>query len=207
MEGLRHKEKPSETDILRRMVQAWATVAPSLPLSQLSRDTLASVCLWSAAQEVHRVPQHQLPWSVLSSSARKEGVASRGSGEGLGAVSGHEPPPPWEEDRNTVGVRAVRWQNGALVGRHPPGRVQSQRLWLLGELLGALLGEPRPLASIWTQPGGLERWESHAPSTHPRDSGKAQTLCTRLQGNREGRKSSTTFTSAAPGRTVSPQRV
>ena len=124
MEELCHKEKSSKTDLLQRMAQASAPVAPSLPLSQLSRDTVASVCLWSAAQDVHSVHQHKLPWDVPSSSARKEGVASRDSEEGLGAVSGLMNL-GGKKTETLLGVRAVRWQNGVLAaGCHPPGRVQ-----------------------------------------------------------------------------------
>lgn len=76
MKELCHKQKPSKTDIL---AQALAPVTPSLPLSQLSRDTLLPLCAYGQLPKKSAVFLSTSFPGILSSSARKEGPASRDS--------------------------------------------------------------------------------------------------------------------------------
>lgn len=120
MEDLCHKQKPSKTDILQCMAQALAPVAPTLPLSRLSGDTLLLPCACGQLPK-KSTTFLRLPWDVLSSSVRKEGAGSRDSEEGLGAVTGLM----GRRQKHCWGVKAVSGRMGVGSGwLSPPRRVQ-----------------------------------------------------------------------------------
>lgn len=84
---------------------------PSLPLSQLSRDTLLPPCAYGQLPKKSTVFLSTSFPGILSSSAKKEGVASRNSEEGLGAVSGLMN----LCGKKTETLLGEQWQNGALL--------------------------------------------------------------------------------------------
>jgi hypothetical protein len=114
----------------------------------------------------------------------------------------HEP--QWEGGRNTIGGQSsqeTEWGSGWL----PPTRESAEVSWPRARGFGCLVSSVELYWENWDllcrsgqDPRRFERWESHATSSHHAESGKAQTLCTRLRGNREGRTSFTEAVWAPP---------